>query len=51
MTNTTDRMIDMIADAYIKVMGAEKWASLTDQQKHDAVMAIAKDALKAVEAI
>lgn len=35
-----EKMVDMIREAYIMVMGVEKWESLTDQQKHDAVMAI-----------
>lgn len=39
-------MVDMIKDAYIKVMGVEKWNSLTDEQKHDAVMIITKGLLK-----
>ena len=43
--NQVDKMIDMIASAYISVYGAAKWNSLTDQQKHDAVMIIACDAL------
>lgn len=42
-------MIDMIVKAYIEVMGAEKWNSLNDEQKHDAVMMIAKGALKILE--
>lgn len=46
MTNT-DKMINMITEAYIKVMGADKWNSLTDDEKHDAVMIIAKDLMKA----
>ena len=38
-----EKMVDMIKEAYIKTMGAEKWNSLTDTEKHDAVMTIAKD--------
>lgn len=37
------KMIDMIKEAYIKVMGEDKWNSLSDEQKHDAVMIIARD--------
>ena len=36
-------MIDMIVEAYIKVYGEEKWITLTDEQKHDAVMSILND--------
>ena len=46
MTNT-DKMINMITEAYIKVMGVDKWNSLTDDEKHDVVMIIAKDLMKA----
>lgn len=38
-----EKMINMIAEAYIKVMGVEKWNSLTDKEKHDVVMTIVKD--------
>ena len=36
-------MINMIANAYIKVYGIEKWNSLSDKEKHDVVMFIAND--------
>lgn len=42
----TNKMIDMIAEAYIKVYGVTKWNSLTDNQKHEAVMIIAKDLMR-----
>lgn len=42
-------MADQIRDAYISVYGAERWAALTDQQKHDAVMIIARDMLNRLE--
>ena len=45
--SNTDKMINMITEAYIKVMGLEKWNNLTDDEKHDVVMIIAKDLLKA----
>ena len=38
-----EKMVNMAAAAYISVMGREKWESLTDTQKHDAVMIIWKD--------
>lgn len=37
-------IIEMIKEAYITVYGEAKWESLTDEQKHDAIMAIARDA-------
>ena len=37
-----DKMVEMMKAAYIQVMGIEKWNSLTDQEKHDAIMMIAK---------
>lgn len=37
------KMVEMAAEAYISTMGREKWESLTDKQKHDAVMIIWKD--------
>ncbi len=43
-----ESMVDQIKEAYIKVMGQEKWNSLTDEQKREAVMTIVKDALKAL---
>ena len=45
MKQDWEKMVDRIKEAYIKVMGLEKWNSLTDQQKHDAVMIIVRDAL------
>ena len=44
-------MIDMIIKSYITVMGEEKWNSLTDEQKHDVIMTIAKDALNRINNI
>jgi TRAP-type C4-dicarboxylate transport system substrate-binding protein len=46
-----DKMVDMIVKSYITVMGEEKWNSLTDEQKHDAIMTIAKDALNRINNI
>lgn len=46
-----DKMIDMIIKSYITVMGEEKWNSLTDEQKHDVIMTIAKDALNRINNI
>lgn len=49
MTKEMNWTINLIKNAYIKVMGAEKWASLTDDEKHDVVMILAKDLIKAAE--
>lgn len=48
MSKDFEGMVDMIREAYIEAMGAEKWASLTEAQKHDVIMIIAKDALGAL---
>ena len=48
MKQDWEKMVEQIKEAYIKVMGIEKWNSLTNQQKHDAVMIIVRDALKAL---
>lgn len=44
-------IIEMVREAYITVMGEKKWNSLTDQEKHDVVMAIVSDASKALDRI
>jgi hypothetical protein len=44
----TDKMIEMIKMAYITVYGESKWNSLNDQQKHDVVMIITRDALNRI---
>lgn len=45
-----DRMVCIAKNVYIKVYGVKKWNSLTDQQKHDAVMFIWQDFGKALDA-
>ena len=45
-----ETMVEMIKNAYISVYGEAKWNSLTDTEKHDAVMYIAKDFGKLVGA-
>lgn len=35
-----EKMIQMAREAYISVMGANKWNSMTDEQKHDVVMMV-----------
>ncbi len=44
-----NKMIDLIKEAYVNVMGIEKWNSLTDEQKHDAIMTIAVDFNKSLD--
>lgn len=48
MTREVNEMIEMIVKAYISVMGAEKWSGLSEREKHDVVMIIAKDLDKVV---
>jgi hypothetical protein len=36
-----ETFIEAARTAYIEVMGVEKWESLTDKEKHDAVMMLA----------
>ena len=48
--NGFEAMVEMIKNAYISVYGEQKWNSLTDTEKHDAVMYIAKDFGKLVGA-
>lgn len=43
MTAKENRTIEMIKEAYISVLGVEKWNGLNDQEKHDVIMTIAKD--------
>lgn len=48
--NGFETMVEMIKNAYISVYSEAKWNSLTDTEKHDAVMYIAKDFGKLVGA-
>ncbi|MBR4442530.1 MAG: hypothetical protein IKS52_04590 [Clostridia bacterium] len=52
MTNEQwfEHFVNEAKAAYISVMGESKWNGLTDQQKHDAIMIMAKDMLKALSA-
>ena len=40
MRISDDALVNMIVKSYIAVMGVKKWNGLTDQQRHDAIMAI-----------
>ena len=44
-----ERLRDMIVNAYIEVMGVDKWIGMTDKEKHDVVMAIARDLHRALD--
>lgn len=43
MTNEKffEMFIETAKKAYIEIMGEEKWISLTDKEKHDAIMILA----------
>ena len=42
------KIIEMVIDAYIEVMGAAKWNSLTAAEQHDVIMTLVKDMLKSI---
>lgn len=46
-----EKIINMMKEAYITAMGREAWDKLTDQQKHDAIMIMVKDSLRALDMI
>ena len=48
MTNEKffDMFIETAKNAYIEIMGEEKWVGLTDKEKHDAVMMLASGLLE-----
>lgn len=50
MTNI-DKMVEMMKAAYIEIMGVEKWNSLTEEEQHDVIMLMVKDATKALDRI
>lgn len=45
MTTAENKIIEMIKEAYVNVMGVEKWNGLTDQEKHDVIMTMTKNLL------
>lgn len=49
MTKEMNWTINLIKGAYIKVFRAEKWESLNDQEKHDVIMILANNLMKAAE--
>ena len=44
-----EMVLDSVKEAYIKVMGKDKWNAMTDAQKHDATMILVKGMLKALD--
>lgn len=48
---TEQRLIEMMIDAYVEVMGAEKWDSMNGQEQHDIIMAMVKGATMALDRI
>ena len=44
-------LVNMMIEAYIKVMGEAKWNSLTEKEQHDAIMEMISDSMKAIEKI
>ena len=45
MTANEKKIVDMMIEAYIQVMGADKWNSLTAKQQHDVIMTLTRDLL------
>lgn len=43
MSKNEKMVVNMVIDSYVNVMGVEKWDSLTEEQQHDAIMAIVMD--------
>lgn len=48
LNNSEKMMVDAICEAYIQVMGIEKWNSLGEVGQHDVIMTIVKDLNKAL---
>lgn len=45
LSKEENRIVTLSEKAYIKILGKKKWNSLTDQQKHDAIMIMVNDML------
>lgn len=43
---TEQTVVACIIEAYILIMGRQKWDSLTAQEQHDVIMMIVRDMLK-----
>lgn len=46
---TIEGIINAAEEAYVSVMGREKWDGLSSQEKHDVVMALCTGLLKALD--
>lgn len=44
-----ETILNNVKEAYIKVMGIEKWNALTDEQKHDVTMILVKNMMKSLD--
>ena len=53
MTNEKffNMFIEMARKSYIEIMGEEKWISLNDKEKHDAIMFLVNDIMNATGGI
>jgi hypothetical protein len=43
-----EKIVNMMIKAYIEVMGADKWNSLTAEEQHDVIMLMVKDSMNAL---
>lgn len=43
LSKEENRIVTLAEKAYVTIMGRKKWNSLTDRQKHDAVMIMVND--------
>ena len=46
-----EKIVNMMIEAYVEVMGADKWNGLTADQQHDVIMTMVKDTLNGLNAI
>ena len=51
LTKDEAHIVHLAEKAYIKILGKKKWNSLTDQQKHDAIMIMVNDMLLRVNMV
>ena len=43
-----NKVIEMVIEAYIRVMGAAKWNALTAAEQHNVIMTLVKDCMKSL---
>lgn len=46
-----EKTVNMMIEAYVKVMGIEKWNSLTGEQQRTVIMTMANELNKAIDRI